>query len=155
MKNHLKVRMFGDFFKNLKENHQDLDEKKRYAICYDIHKVAFEIYMREIKSFSDSHNEKSLVLEQHRKEFHQYIVLIEKSVKNLLTKFKKEGFVKVEYDNKTKKPYLKGRTTMVDDMVVFLNSLNEVVMTFYKDVYKIETKQKAKEFGIEQINLFD
>jgi len=28
-------------------------------------------------------------------------------------------------------------------------------MDFYKDVYKIENKEQAKEFGIEQISLFN
>jgi len=43
---------------------------------------------------------------------------------------------------------LVGKTTMVTDMVKFLNTLNELVFNFYKDVYQIEKvdeKEKQKE----------
>jgi hypothetical protein len=33
---------------------------------------------------------------------------------------------------------LKGKTTMVDEMVEFLNIVNDSVISFYKEVYKIE-----------------
>ena len=154
MKNHLKVRIFGEFINNLKENHNYLDAKQRYSITYDLHKLAFEFYMKEIKSFSDSHNEKTIELEQHKKLFHDHINMIEKAAKTIITSFKAQGFVVPEIDKKTNKPYLKGRTTMVDEMVVFLNCLNVIVMDFYKDVYKIQTKQQAKDAGIEQITIF-
>jgi hypothetical protein len=67
--------------------------------------------------------------------------------------FRKQGFVKPEVDRKTNKPMLKGRTTMVDEMVDFLNKMNKTVMDFYKDVYKIEDTKEAKDAGV-QTTLF-
>jgi hypothetical protein len=67
--------------------------------------------------------------------------------------FRSQGFVKPDIDKKTNKPILKGRTTMVDEMVVFLNKMNKTVMDFYKDVYKIEDSKEAKDAGV-QTTLF-
>jgi hypothetical protein len=81
--------------------------------------------------------------------------MLEKSVKILFDSFRKQGFIKPDIDKKTNKPILKGRTTMVDEMVDFLNKLNIIVMDFYKDIYKIQNKEEGKQMGIEQITLFN
>jgi hypothetical protein len=81
--------------------------------------------------------------------------MLEKSVKILFDSFRKQGFIKPDIDKKTNKPILKGRTTMVDEMVDFLNKLNIIVLDFYKDVYRIESRDEGKEFGVEQISLFN
>ena len=44
---------------------------------------------------------------------------------------------------------------MVDEMVVFLNKLNVIVIDFYKDIYKIQSREDAKQIGIEQTTLFN
>lgn len=155
MKNNLKADNLNKFNLILEEKYPEIEEYKRRAIAHELNEHAFQVIQESVKFFSDSQNEKSLLLEQHRKLFHDHIVMIEKSVKILFDNFRKEGFVKPDIDKKTNKPVLKGRTTMVDDMVVFLNRLNVIVMDFYKDVYKIENKEQAKEFGIEQISLFN
>lgn len=155
MKNNLKAETLNKFNQILEEKYPEIEVYKRRAIAHELNEYAFGVLNESVKYFSDSQSEKSLLLEQHRKIFHDHIIMIEKSVKILFDNFKKEGFVKPEIDKKTNKPYLKGRTTMVDDMVLFLNRLNVLVMDFYKDVYKIENKEQAKEFGIEQITLFN
>jgi hypothetical protein len=81
--------------------------------------------------------------------------MLEKSVKILFDSFRKQGFIKPDIDKKTNKPILKSRTTMVDEMVDFLNKLNIIVLDFYKDVYRIESRDEGKEFGVEQISLFN
>jgi hypothetical protein len=154
MKNTLKGQTLNHFIDILEKNHSDLEEYKRRAIACELNEIAYEMLKESIKFFSDSQNEKSIELEQHRKLFHDHILMIEKNVKTILDSFKKQGFVKVEMDNKTNRNKLKGRTTMVDELVVFLNNLNKIVVDFYKDIYRIENKHQAKEFGVEQISLF-
>lgn len=155
MKNNLKAENLNKFNQILEEKYPEIEEYKRRAIAHELNEHAFEVIHQSTKYFSDSQSEKTLQLEQYRKLFHDHIIMIEKSVKILFDNFRKEGFVKPDIDKKTNKPVLKGRTTMVDDMVVFLNKLNVFVMDFYKDVYKIDTKEQAKEFGIEQTSLFN
>ena len=92
-------------------------------------------------------------LEKYKKTFRDHIEEIQKTTKVMYDSFRKQGFIKPEIDKKTNKPMLKGRTTMVDEMVEFLNKMNKTVMDFYKDVYKIEDSKEAKDAGI-QTTLF-
>jgi hypothetical protein len=71
----------------------------------------------------------------------------------LIANFRQNGFMKVETDRKTGKSKLVGKTTMVDDMVRFLNILNDSVMKFYQEVYKIEGNSST-EFDFKQTTLF-
>ena len=154
MKNNLKTQTLNHFIDVLEKNHQDLDDYKRRKIATELNDIAFQVMQDSIKYFSDSQIANTIELEQHKKLFHEHISMIEKNVKTLFDNFRNQGFVKIEMEKKTQKTYLKGRTTMVDDMVNFLNKLNKLVVDFYKDVYKIENKKQAKELGIEQISLF-
>ena len=155
MKNNLKSQTLEKFNEILEEKFPEIEEYKRRAIAHDMNEHSFLVIQEAIEYFSNSQNEKVIELEQHRKIFHDYINLLEKSVKILFDSFKKQGFVKPDIDKKTNKPYLKGRTTMVDEMVVFLNKLNVIVIDFYKDIYKIQSREDAKQIGIEQTTLFN
>jgi hypothetical protein len=95
-----------------------------------------------------------LELEQHKKLFRDHIELLDKHCKSMLFNFKSNGFVKVESDRKGGKQKLVGRTTMIDDMVKFLNILNESVSEFYQKVYKIKDGAILPESDIKQTTLF-
>jgi hypothetical protein len=154
MKNNLKSQNLQKFNEILEEKFPEIEEYKRRAIAHDMNEYSFLVIQESIEYFTKSHNEKVLEIEQHRKIFHDYINTLEKSVKILFDSFKKQGFIKPDIDKKTNKPILKGRTTMVDEMVDFLNKLNIIVMDFYKDIYKIQNREDAKQIGIEQTTLF-
>lgn len=64
--------------------------------------------------------------------------MLQKETNRVLTNFKSKGFVTKKYDEYRKMTVLKGKTTMVDEMVEFLNIVNDSVISFYKEVYKIE-----------------
>jgi hypothetical protein len=155
MKNNLKSQTLQKFIEILEQKYPEIEEYKRRAIAHDLNEHSFAVFQEAIEFFSNSQNEKVLELEQHRKIFHDYINMLEKSVKILFDSFRKQGFIKPDIDKKTNKPILKGRTTMVDEMVDFLNKLNIIVLDFYKDVYRIESRDEGKEFGVEQISLFN
>jgi hypothetical protein len=72
----------------------------------------------------------------------------------MLEGFKKQGFIKYDKDPKTKKTIMVARTAMVTDMVQFLNQLNQMVMDFYQNVYKIDNSEDAYKTGIQQTSLF-
>ena len=63
---------------------------------------------------------------------------IQKSTEKLITVYKSGSFVSQQFDERTRTMMLKPRTTMVNEMVEYLNTLNKLVISFYKDVYKIE-----------------
>jgi hypothetical protein len=76
--------------------------------------------------------------ESNRGQFKKHIDLLQKETNRLLVSFKENSFVTKKYDENKKTMVLKGRTTMVDEMVYFLNLMNDSVILFYKDVYKVE-----------------
>jgi hypothetical protein len=76
--------------------------------------------------------------ESNRGQFKKHIDLLQKETNRLLVNFKENSFVTKKYDENKKTMVLKGRTTMVDEMVYFLNLMNDSVILFYKDVYKVE-----------------
>jgi uncharacterized protein YwqG len=76
--------------------------------------------------------------------------MLQKETNRVLTNFKGNGFVTKKYDEYRKMTVLKGKTTMVDDMVEFLNIVNDSVISFYKEVYKIEETSVENQ----QITLF-
>jgi hypothetical protein len=155
MKNNLKADTLRKFNEYLEKEYSDIEEYKRRAIAHGLNEIAIDVITESVEFFSKSNSDNILELEQHRKIFHDYMNMIEKSVKILFDSFRKQGFVKPDIDKKTNKPVLKGRTLMVDEMVDFLNRLNIIVMDFYKDVYKIQSREDGKEFGVEQISLFN
>jgi len=86
--------------------------------------------------------------EKTRKQFTGMVNFIEKNTKVLLDIFKSNTFVKSDYDPIKRKNVMKGRTSMVTDMVDYLNRLNDLVIKFYDEVYEVEKisdKEKEKE----------
>lgn len=154
MINHLKTKTLQKYIEFLTNKYPDLPESTIRSIANDLSVQTVDICTESLTELSKMRSDALLDLEKHRNQFRDHIILIEKNSKALLDSFKRQAYVKPEIDPKTRKPYLKGRTTMVDEMVVFLNKLNETVMDFYKNVYKIENRESGKEFDVSQISLF-
>ena len=57
----------------------------------------------------------------------------------------------MDLDRKTNRPVMKAKTTVVAEMVEFLNYLNNLTMDFYENVYKIED---SADRGSTQTTLF-
>lgn len=131
----LKNQIFNSFFQIISK--YNLPEHEQRNLTSTLTDEAMRYVNTSMQSFSELHLKAVTDLEQHKKMFRDHIELIDKHTKEMLVSFKKQGFVKPDTD-KNGKPILKGRTTMVDEMVCFLNALNVSVLAFYKDVYKME-----------------
>lgn len=153
MKNTTKSKTLELFLKILEEKHPEITEAARRKTAYDLCDASMQILNDNTEGLSKTMLDAVVTLESYKKTFRDHIEDIQSTTKNMYTSFRSQGFVKPDIDKKTNKPILKGRTTMVDEMVVFLNKLNKTVMDFYKDVYKIEDSKEAKAAGV-QTTLF-
>jgi hypothetical protein len=146
MKNTLKNSFYDKFIESMEDEQSFTEVQKRYIS----NKLAIEavgIHDENFKKLSELHSELSINNEKTRSQFIGMVNFIEKSTKPMFDSFKRQGFVKVNASLNGKNN-LVGKTTMVTDMVKFLNTLNELVFNFYKDVYQIEKvdeKEKQKE----------
>lgn len=152
MKQTTKNTLRDKFLAQLEKDHQNLSENQRWKIANDLADSALDIIHLQVEELSRMYNANALELEQHKKQFRDHIEFVELRAKTLINDFRYNGFMKVEND-RNGKAKLVGRTTMVTDMVNFLNALNERVMKFYKEVYKIEGNS-SQEFDVKQTSLF-
>lgn len=138
MKNHLKENIFQSFLETLEQEYPELTEAKRRRLAEKLGDKAYTIYSENTQGLVKQLSEMTNSHESHRAQFKQYIDLLQKETNRLLVGFKEKSFVTKQYDENRKTMVLKGKTTMVDDMVYFLNLMNDSVILFYKEVYKME-----------------
>jgi len=138
MKNYLKDQIFNNFLEILEADMPQLTEAGRRKLADKLCQSSYDVYKLNSEGIVKQTSEAISDLERHRGLFKQYIDTLQRNTNKILDNFKQNGFVTKKYDEYTKKTILKGRTTMVDDMVYFLNDLNDCVTSFYKDVYKVE-----------------
>jgi len=148
MKNTLKNSFYDKFIKSMEEEKSFTEVQKRY-ISNKLAIDAVDVHDENFKKLSELHRELSINNEKTRSQFIGMVNFIEKSTKPMFDSFKRQGFIKVN-TSVNGKNNLVGKTTMVTDMVKFLNTLNELVFNFYKDVYQIE-KVDEKEIQKEKI----
>jgi hypothetical protein len=86
----------------------------------------------------------SLEYEQNRVKFREHIEYIQTETEKLMKELTKMGLVYFEKNPKTNKPELKGRSTATTGVVKFLNALNEQVLDFYENVYKLQPDGKIQ-----------
>ena len=135
--------------------HLNLTEPQRRNVANILAVVGTEVHDENFKNMNAMYQELILKHEKTRKQFVGMINFIEKSTKVLLDIFKSNTFVKSDYDPIKKKNVMKGRTSMVTDMVDYLNKLNDLVIKFYEDVYEVEKiSDKEKEREHIQSSLF-
>lgn len=138
MKNHLKENIFHSFLTILEEEYPELTEAKRRRLAEKLGDKAYTIYGENSQGLIKQLSEMTSSHESHRGQFKKHIDMLQKETARVLANFKSHGFVTKKYDENRKMTVLKGKTTMVDDMVDFLNIVNDSVILFYKEVYKIE-----------------
>ncbi len=127
MKNSTKSITLELFLKILEENHPEMTESVRRKTAYILCDASMDILNKNSEGLSKSMSDAVVDLEKYKKMFRDHIEDIQATTKTMYSSFRSQGFVKPEIDKKTNKPFLKGRTTMVDEMVVFLNRLNKEV----------------------------
>jgi hypothetical protein len=146
MKNILKNDFYNKFLDSLEGDAAFNELQKRY-IASKLSVEAIQVHDENFKKLRDLHKELLINSEKTRSQFIGMVNFIEKSTKPLIDSFTRQGFLKVEALPNGKKK-LTGRTSMVNDMIKYVNTLNELVYNFYKDVYqidKVDEKEKEKE----------
>jgi hypothetical protein len=136
MKENLKNKLFEAINSKLDEDYPDMQESSRRKIANVIQGICIQILNENNEGLSSSYAEMAVEMESHKKMFRDHIEAIQKHYKVVMDSFKKNGVVKMEIDRKTNRPMLVGRTTVVTEMVIFLNYLNNLTMDFYENVYK-------------------
>lgn len=138
MKNTLKTKLFEAVEKSLAEVYPEIEEVKRRKIASLIQSLCSQIFIENMEGLGESHADIAVQMESHKKMFKDHIESLQKDCKSLMETFKTNGMVTVQIDPKTYKPALKAKTTVIAEMVILLNKLNELTMDFYENVYKIE-----------------
>lgn len=82
--------------------------------------------------------------EQNRLKFREQVEFLQKETDKLMNELKKLGMVYFEKNPKNNKIELKARSTAMVGIVKFLNALEEQVLDFYQNVYKIEPDGKTQ-----------
>jgi len=110
--------------------------------------IAAEVGFMEVISstteFANLNMTLSLEYEQNRVKFREHIEYIQSETEKLMKELTKMGLVYFEKNPKTNKPELKGRSTATTGVVKFLNALNEQVLDFYENVYKLQPDGKIQ-----------
>jgi len=137
MKENLKTKLFEAICSRLAEDYPDMQETNRRKLANVIQGICITIMMENNEGLATTYSKTVLEMESHKKMFREHIEAIQKHYKIIMDDFKKQGVVRMDIDRKTNKPVMVGRTTVVTEMVVFLNYLNNLAMDFYENVYKI------------------
>lgn len=151
MKENLKNKLFEAISSKLAEDYPDMQETNRRKLANVVQGICIEILNENNEGLANSYSETVLEMETHKKMFRDHIEAIQKHYKVVMDSFKKHGVVKTDVDRKTNRPYLVGKTTVVTEMVIFLNYLNNLTMDFYENVYKFNDD---KEMRATQTTLF-
>lgn len=142
MKNSTKLKMEQLFLEYLENSHPDLPEHERRNIAHNLTGLGMTIVLENSKGLSDTMQNALIDLESHRKMFRDHIDDLQVSAKTIIQTFKKNGMVTFDQDPKTRKTYLRGRTTVITETVAYMNKLNDFVIKFYESVYKIDSNDK-------------
>lgn len=139
MKSRLKNVYFEMFVETLElDKKLNLSEPQRRTIANLLANQAVHVHDANFDILKEEHQNITKDQEKTRAQFIGFINFIEKSTKLVMDNFKKHSLVKVEFDAVKRKAVMKPRTSVVEEMVVFLNKMNDLVIKFYEDVYKID-----------------
>lgn len=139
MKNRLKVVYFDMFLESLElESKIKLSEADKRTICNLLASQAVHVHDANFDVLREQYDEVLKDQEKTRTQFIGFINFIEKSTKIMLDYLKKLSLVTYEQDALRKKTILKSRTTVVNELVNFCNKMNDLVIKFYDEVYKID-----------------
>ena len=140
MKNKLKEAVYESFISKLGVLDSEMSEVKKRRIADALTIDCLDLYIENNAKMTELYQEKLLEYEQNRKTYGDDILFIQENTNKLLDKMKADGFVTYQYDEKTKQKKLVSRTSVVNDMVTFLNVLNNRIVDYYVKVYKADEK---------------
>jgi hypothetical protein len=138
MKNYLKEKIFSNFLFIFEKEIPGLTEATKRKLAEAMVESCYQVFLHNNQELVKLNTETIREYENNRKQFRDLIDEIQKSTEKLITVYKSGSFVSQQFDERTRTMMLKPRTTMVNEMVEYLNTLNKLVISFYKDVYKIE-----------------
>jgi len=138
MKNYLKEKIFSNFLFIFEKEIPGLTEATKRKLSEALVESSYQVFLMNSQELVKQNSKTIKELEYNRKQYKDLIDEIQKYTEKLLTVYKSNSFVSKDFDEKTRTFILKPRTTMVNEMVDYLNNLNKLVISFYKDVYKIE-----------------
>jgi hypothetical protein len=140
MKNKLKEAIFESFISKLGVLDSEMSEVKKKRIADALTIDCLDLYIQNNSKMTELYQEKLLEYEQNRKTYGDDILFIQENTNKLLDKLKENGFVSYQFDEKTKQKKLVSRTSVVNDMVNFINILNNRVVNYFVKVYKADDK---------------
>ena len=147
MEKRLKEVYFEKFIEKLDEDKNiGLSDVQKRQISNLLSSYAIEVHDDNFKKLSALNQENTLILEKSSSQFIGMINFIERTTNPLIDKLRVQGVVKVELHGGKSK--MVGRSSVVTEMVKYINTLNELVINFYRDIYQIEKvsdKEKEKE----------
>jgi hypothetical protein len=149
MKNRIKNLLYERYLEvfELDKSYPLTDAQKR-NICNLLAASGTDIHDDNFKLLNESYQYLIISDEQTRSQFIGMINFIEKNTKVLINNFITQGFIRLEHNAIKKKQVVKAKTTMLVEVADYLNIMNDLVVSFYTDVYKIEKvdeKQKEKD----------
>jgi hypothetical protein len=149
MKNRIKNILYERYIEVFElDNSYNLTDAQKRNICNLLASSGSDIHEENFKMLNESYQDLVLSDEQTRSQFIGMINFIEKNSKVLINNFVTQGVVRLEYNAIKKKQIAKAKTTMLVNVVDYLNVMNDLVVNFYTDVYKIDkldSKEKEKE----------
>jgi hypothetical protein len=149
MQNTFRNEIFETFCERLADLYPDLTEAERRSIANTLSSTALALMVENGKKLREMIAQAVMDRENFVNEFQTHIDLIDKRAKEIIANFKSNGMISVEYDNAKRKKYLKARTTVLQDTCLFINQLNDSVLSYYKKVYDLDPINDTK-----QITLF-
>jgi hypothetical protein len=138
MKERLKNKIEDAFIKDLESKYPNIGESTIYNIAHSLSDIANTMLMDNNEGLKSMVSNAVTDLEQHRKQFQEHVEYLQKSSTKILEVLKSKALITYEYDLKKKKNILKGRTAVLNEMIEYMNLLNDMVIAYYKNVYKIE-----------------
>jgi len=149
MQNTFRNEIFETFCERLADLYPDLTEAERRSIANTLSSTALALMVENGKKLREMIAEAVLHRETFVNQFQTHIDLIDKRAKEVIANFKEEGMISIEYDSVKKRKVLKARTTVLQNTCLFINQLNESVLSYYKLVYNLDPINDTK-----QITLF-
>jgi hypothetical protein len=138
MKNNLKEKIFKNFLFIFEKELPELSEATKRKLSNALVESCYQVFINNSEELIKQNTECINNLEKNRKQFKDFVDVVQKSTDKLMVTLNSEKFVTKEYNNKSGEYFLKPRTNMVNEMVQYLNTIDPLVISFYKNVYKIE-----------------
>lgn len=141
MKERLKNKILAEFISKMANIYPTMEEHQIRNISYHLSNIAHDTFMHNDEGLSELLGDAIKDLEEHRTQFQEHILFLQKNSKKILEILKSKSLVYYDSDPKLNKNVLKGRTNVLTEVVVYMNILNDMVIAYYKDVYKIQQNE--------------